>query len=86
MMNRYSLFRRIRRQTMPNGINEKREQVRNHRDEQHELGKLLPAPGSLEVFAPEPDDGGGNRQRDDIILDQRAGQESPGEFDGCGWD
>lgn len=67
---------------MPNGIDEECEQIRNHADEQHELGKLSPAPGPLEVFAPEPDDGGRNPQGDDVVLDQCAGQERPRESDG----
>jgi len=73
-------------QTMPNRVNEEREDVRNHRNKQNELRKLLPAPGSLEVLASKPDDCGGNRQGDDVVLNQRAGQESPWELDGLCWD
>jgi hypothetical protein len=66
---------------MPNRINEKRENRRNHRDKQDEFGKLLSSPCSLEVFAPKPDDGRRDDQGDNIVLNERAGEKRPREFD-----
>jgi len=71
---------------VPNRVDEERENIRNHRNKQHEFRKFLPAPSSLEVLASKPDDGGGNRQGDDVVLNQRTGQESPWELDGLCWD
>ena len=55
---RYLLCRRVASQPMPHRIDEKRKYRRDHRDEQDELRKFLPSPGSLEVFASKPDDCG----------------------------
>lgn len=71
---------------MPNRINKKREYRRNHRNKQDEFRKLLPSPGTLEVFASKPDNGRRNNQRDNIVLNESAGEKRPWEFDRLGGD
>jgi hypothetical protein len=77
----YSLLLRVSRQPMPNRINKKCEYRRDHRDKKDEFRKLLSSPCSLEVFASKPDDGRRDDQRDDIVLNESAGEKSPREFD-----
>jgi hypothetical protein len=71
---------------MPNRINKERKNRRDHRDEEDEFRKLLPSPGSLEVFASKPDNSRRDDQRDNVVLNECASEKRPWKFDRFGRD
>lgn len=66
---------------MPNRIDEEGKDVRDHSNKEGEFDEFLPAPCAFEIFASKIDDSGGDDKRNDVVLNQSAGEEGPGKYD-----